>query len=372
MRKNGKYKTPFFHIYSDHRVALQAWRCSNKNCSWSATPSIQKHLSGKIHTDLVKLQAEFGARHSYRQAAKDLSALTSSAKKINNKSRIHRTTNQVGKILDNKGLNPVNKREKGPAKELYAAIDGGHVHDARNKGHNFEVMVGKIYRPENVIRIDKSHMSITEKHCAASAKYDNQETMKTNLIEAAKQEGIDRNITEMTILADGAKNCWNIAESLRNFCYTVLFILDWFHIGKYAKNLKDQLPAESAQIIDEVKQELWLGRHEEARKILTQLQSELKSQNYIKKVENFSTYIQENKNNIVNYQARQAAGLIYTSHVAESTVEHMLNERAKRKQKMQWSREGLHAVMQIRCSQVNNEWEEEWRNNILPIFQMSA
>jgi hypothetical protein len=113
---------------------------------------------------------------------------------------------------------------------LYAAIDGGYVHDANNKGHNFEAMIAKVYRPENVVKTDASHTLIVKKHCAGSAKDDAQKTMKNNIIDAAKKEGIDKKLTEVTVLADGAKNCWNIAEALRSFCLTIIFILDWFHM----------------------------------------------------------------------------------------------------------------------------------------------
>ena len=62
----------------------------------------------------------------------------------------------------------------------------------------------------------------------------------------------------------------------------------------------------------------------------------------------------------MNYDERQNLSLPFSSHVAESTVDHLLNKRAKKKQKMQWSRSGLHAVMQIRSSQASENWENDW------------
>src|SRR5262249_34013582 len=151
------------------------------------TFSIKNHLSGNIHIDLIRVQSEFGARHSYRQSAKDIKSLTGNERKINNKSRIHRITNQVGKILANKTSFLPEKEiftsPSEPAKQLCAAIDGGHVHDANNKGHNFEAMIAKVYKPGNVIRTDQYHSQIIRKHCAGSAKDDAQETMKKNVIE---------------------------------------------------------------------------------------------------------------------------------------------------------------------------------------------
>ena len=89
-------------------------------------------------------------------------------------------------------------------------------------------------------------------------------------------------------------------------------------------------------------------------------------------ITNFHEYIFENKNKIVDYNARREGNLPYTSHVAESTVEHMLNERCKRKQKMQWSRNGLHAVIQIRVSQASDDWDYDWENIIKPKLTVAA
>ena len=102
MRKNGKYKSKFSHIYSDHEVKLQSWRCSKKNCSWNEASSITKRLSGNVHVDLIKIHAEFGSRNTYRQAAKNLKSLAGKERKIHNKTRIHRTTKRIGEIIQNK------------------------------------------------------------------------------------------------------------------------------------------------------------------------------------------------------------------------------------------------------------------------------
>ena len=85
--------------------------------------------------------------------------------------------------------------------------------------------------------------------------------------------------------------------------------------------------------------------------------TDVKQQRLLK---NFFDYINDNQTRIVNYDERQRASLIFSSHVAESTVEHLLNRRAKKKQKMQWSRDGLHTVMQIRCSQASARWNSDW------------
>lgn len=387
---------------------MQTWRCSNKACNWNKSSSLVHQLSGIMHLDLIKLQAEYGANSSYRKAADGLTR-TIGKRRINNHSRIRHVTNAVGNILAEHSLTderqaleaaqvsskrsshdkgnitnglPHTKLEKGhldfpeekqkiAAKSLCAAVDGGHVHDANNPGKNFEVMMGKVFDPKNIVRLDKHHTKITKKHCAGSGKYDKQKTMKTNLVKAANKEGIDKGKTTLTALADGAKNCWNVIKVLEPLCLLLVCILDWFHIGKYIKRVKVKLPNLAPQL-DKIKSLLWHGCVEESLVEIEELLAIVTNEEALRIINNFHEYIFENKKYIVDYGERRDKGLPYTSHVAESTVEHLLNERCKRKQKMQWSRDGIHAVIQIRVSQASGDWDNDWESVIKPKYQVAA
>ena len=52
----------------------------------------------------------------------------------------------------------------------------------------------------------------------------------------------------------------------------------------------------------------------------------------------------------MNYEERKNAGLVFTSNMAESTVESLINQRCKAKQHMSWTREGLHSLLQIKAT----------------------
>lgn len=58
---------------------------------------------------------------------------------------------------------------------------------------------------------------------------------------------------------------------------------------------------------------------------------------------------------LINYMERKTNNLPYTSNVAEATVESQINVRFKRKQKMQWTRENAHNVLQLRTTIYSNE-----------------
>ena len=357
---------------------MKQWRCSNKKCNWTTTSNIKKQIHGKIHIDLLKVQSEFGSTSSYRSSSNKLNKITGK-RSINNHMQIRNITNKVGTILSDHKIKvsaqatkfeedldiKSNSQEK--ANQLCAAVDGGHVHDSDNPGHNFEVMIGKIYKPTNVVQVDKHHTKIVAKHCAASAKYDKQKTMINDFAIAAKKEGIDKDKTEVIALADGAKNCWNILKSLIPLCLVLICILDWFHVGKYIERVKKSIPTKIGEL-DLIKEELWSGHINQSLSKINVLKSTLNNEKHQKIIQNFYDYIESNKDHIVDYSARHKTGQIYTSHVAESTVEHLINERCKRKQKMQWSRDGIHSVIQIRTSTASYEWEYDWFNIVTPIL----
>ena len=112
---------------------MKSWRCSNKQCRWNCTPSLNNHLKGRIHDELIKLQAENGANQSYRKASAHLQALTGKGRKINNRNRIRRTTNEVGKLLEQKADQKQTMtrlthkiKDEAYASELNVVVDGGH------------------------------------------------------------------------------------------------------------------------------------------------------------------------------------------------------------------------------------------------------
>jgi hypothetical protein len=62
---------------------------------------------------------------------------------------------------------------------------------------------------------------------------------------------------------------------------------------------------------------------------------------------------------------RKQANKPYTSQVAESHVDALINARHKRTKKMQWTREGAHHVLQIRALMASDEWESKGQGAVL-------
>jgi hypothetical protein len=91
-----------------------------------------------------------------------------------------------------------------------------------------------------------------------------------------------------------------------------------------------------------------------------------------KKLRELKQYIANNELKIVDYNTRKDADLVFTSNLAECTVESLINQRCKGKQHMQWSREGVQPILQIRASSASNDWQLNWEKYILGAYQRAA
>ena len=85
------------------------------------------------------------------------------------------------------------------------------------------------------------------------------------------------------------------------------------------------LPEEYKEKLKKIKWHLWHGGVEPALKKLNLLITELPV-TYQSRVNEFKKYIENNKDKIVNYSKRKKTGLVFTSQMAESTVESLINQ----------------------------------------------
>ncbi len=198
------------------------------------------------------------------------------------------------------------------------------------------------------------------RHYAASSK-GGDEFISNTIIAALKQGMNDK--THLTALCDGAENCWKVVDTLEPLVQSVTRILDWFHIAKKIENIA--LPEEYKKKLTFVKWHLWRGNVKYARVRLTQLIDSVTDKSHEEKLNKLLTYINNNERSIINYDERQKKGLVFTSQLAESTIESLINRRCKKQQKMRWSREGLNPILQIRATIASNEWNSLWKMAVM-------
>ncbi|MEO0804184.1 MAG: ISKra4 family transposase [Cyanobacteria bacterium J06642_2] len=372
LNKKGFTKSQFHAVFTDHKVGIQKHKCSNPDCNWQSTPSTSSVFGTSVHPDLAKLQCEQGALHSYRKAQSNLEKLTVHRRSVNNHTNIQEIANQVGAVLALENLKPVAAPETScSAQEVIVQIDGGHIPLKEKDKSSFEALSAIAYRPESIQLVDKHHRKIETKSCALSAKDDGLATMKTYTLNAARKQGMSEQ-THVTALADGAFNCWSVISSLASHCKTLLCILDWFHIAMRFQNVRGSVGENLKESLESVKWKLWHGKTEEALCRLKSLMTTITDTKNHSKLKKLYGYLERNQAYLVNYDERDRQNMTYTSQVAESHIDTIINDRYKRTKKMQWTREGAHKILQIRGLIASNEWRDNWQRPVLTALTGAA
>ncbi len=360
--KCGKQKSPFHDVFTDHMVFMQRFKC---NACGHETPSTVKMLLGTIQSgELQMIQSKLGATHTYRESEELFALFSGSGRSINNHDRIKQVTESVGTSIAAIAQYEKEVVATEEAMELVVSVDGGHLRTTNQEVRSMEALASVIYRPEAIQANSKDTRNhLTSKNCAASVLDDGQEQFISATLIAALKQGLGSK-THVTALCDGAQNCWNVVEALRPLSGSMTCILDWFHISMKMHNVA--LPEKLKTKFLRIKWHLWRGRVDSALTRLTQLAEEAKTEKVVDKINKFYHYIRNNQDRLVNYRERQKMGLVFTSHLAESTVESLINRRCKGQQHMRWSREGLNPLLQIRAAlNSKGEWENKWRTAIL-------
>ena len=334
--KLGRHRSIFHDVFTDHEVHIQRLRCLD--CKYEPASTVRTLLNGVISGSLAKIQSELGSSYTFRDSESLLETFSTQKRTINNRNRIKNVIHSVGGAIESVDRKEQELLEYADAEELILNVDGGHVKTTEDQ-RSIEALTSVIYKPEAFSSNKKGTRNyLTSKSCAASVKDDSQKEIISNTIIAAMKQGLTPK-TKITALCDGAKNCWNIVDALTPLCASMTRILDWFHITMKMQNIS--LPEKLKSKFLRVKWHLWRGNTSAAITRMEQLISDDKSSKSNSKLEAFKTYIESNKEKIVNYRERKKKGLIFTSNLAESTVESLINRRCKGQQHMRWSREGL-------------------------------
>lgn len=371
--KGGCSPADFHSIYTDHRLQIPRASCCNKGCSTGKiTNSIYSLFGSNMHPDLVKKQAELASEQSFIKAQEALSRENGRYRSINNQVTIKKTTDKIGKILNDIHQEMPESSEQLSTDNLIVQVDGGYIKSYDKNNRAFEALVSSIYRADDHITggVSKNGIrksgAILNKIYSVSTVKDRCKTIKAMTVAAAKKQGMTKK-TRITGLSDGASNCWNTIKTLEKYCSSIECILDWHHIKMKFDQLINQLEDPYAGEAESLKWKIWHGKSQEAIDRLGKLYIELLATDYADKIHDLLKYLSNNINYLTHYQLRKDNKLPYTSSVIESTIETLINTRHKKKHKAQWSREGAHNILQIRASRASSKWQEEW-SNVKPRF----
>jgi transposase-like protein/nuclear transport factor 2 (NTF2) superfamily protein len=369
VEKTGKHVSKLNAIGTEHEVVLQKYRC--RKCGWTSSDSLKSLFGSNSHTDLLKLQAELGGLHSFRKSVQILEIISGNKKrKVNNKETIKNVTNAVGSIIEDYNKSEVtDKIIPYKAEKLIVQIDAAHIKINQKGKKSFEALTSTIYDPKDIKKVSKGKNIITRKTCIASAKDDNNQSIKVMLVNGAKRHGMNID-TKVVALTDGAANCKTVAQSLKNHCGELEQVLDWFHIAKKFQNIIVAVDEDSVNFLEKAKWKLWHGKSKESIAKLKELLVKGIDKKIETRIKKLIAYLQNNIDILTNYEKKNEAGDIYTSSIAESTVEAMINSRYRQTQKMQWSKESSHKSLQVRAAQYSNIlgklWDLIWPKLLVP------
>jgi len=368
--KYGVRKSKLHAALTDHEVSIQRIRCT---CGWISESTVEGIYGSSIHPELLEKQLKQSSEHSYRKAQTSLNAESVEKRAINNTERLRRTVSMAAKVIESERLaDRTEVKEEEAAKELVVVVDGGHIKSNIKDSRSFEAMVGSVFKPENLVFVDKHHNEIIQKTSVASALSDNQKTIKQLVLNACKKEGMSSKITKLICLTDGANNCWSITKTLKAHCKESEQILDWFHITKRFTVIRNSINEELKNSLDEVKWCLWHGNYEKVLLKIDQLIKIVSTEKLTNLLKELSEYLERNKLYLVNYQDKASNSLPYTSTYAEVSVNSIINIRQKCNQKMQWSRQGSHDVLQLRTSIFSKTWENDMNTVKMGLYKQAA
>jgi hypothetical protein len=281
-------------------------------------------------------------------------------------------TNNVGAHLaeENRRL-PSAEECAAPAQDVIIQVDGGHIPIHEQDKRSVEAVAAIVYRPESVQDVDQYQRKIMEKTCVVSALDDDLQTIKTSLLHAARKQGMTQD-SKVTALADGANNCWSVVSVVAPHCQTLECLLDWLHIGKTFQHVKTALGEAFAKSLERAKWQLWHGKARDALTQLAFLRDQSPEEEQRSKIAGLHDSIERNQSYIINYDERDNAHQPYTSQVAASHVDTLMNARHKKTRKMQWTRAGAHYVLQIRALIASEAWESTWQNVVLSTLRAAS
>ena len=308
--------------------------------------------------ELERVQAELGARTSFREAARILTALLPVG--AANHASVRNRTLAVGQRFE--VADPPGAGVREPAQEeIVVALDGAYVRAA--PGHqtrHFEVILGKV---EAGARPSRRFALVGR---AA-------EHPHTLLRDALTGQGWTEG-RPITAISDGDPALPARVGSATQA--PVTHILDWFHLsmrvrhveqvaqGLYALRPSCSLPVDCVNTeVERLRHLLWNGRHDEAHAVLGAAAAiagtigplngpgfERKAARLVELCAELRGYIGNNRASLIDYGRRHRAGKPISSARAESTVNQLVNARMNKRRQMRWSPRGAHRMLQVRAA----------------------
>ncbi len=228
---------------------------------------------------------------------------------------------------------------------LYISVDGTTAHE-QDGWH--EVKVGCIYWEDKHFR----------RHAYYVGRFCDSQTFGGYLWLAACRCGL-REAAEVVYLGDGAS--WIRHEHDHHFPRAT-FIIDWYHASEHvwdcAKVLFGEGTGSTEQWVQQRLSLLWEGR---TRALLEALEAQRRDHRGRKRkaLNDLLRYLRTNEEQM-RYDLFRARGYDIGSGAVEGACKHVVAKRLKQSG-MIWTRPGSSAVLALRITWLNAEWDQFWQ-----------
>ncbi|HTE19916.1 MAG TPA: ISKra4 family transposase [Armatimonadota bacterium] len=329
-------------------------------------------LTARCTPELERVQAELGARTSFREAARILEALlpASPANHESVRNRTHVAARQL-EAADQRAAVTVVVGDMAAAGVIQPTVmlDGAYARAV--PGHqvrNFEVICGKVEHGGRCSRRFPLVRSVAEQPHAL---------LRAALLDQGWWEG-----SPVTVISDGDPALPVLVRSAAKAPMEP--ILDWFHLSMRVRHVERTLlglcalepvhraPLEHARVdVERLRHPLWNGYHGEACQALGRIVSWLenaafdgaavvaKAGRLIAHCTELRGYIENNGGALIDYGQRYRAGKPISTSRAEGTVNHLVNARMNKRRQMRWSPQGAHRVLQVRAAVLDGRFGQQ-------------
>jgi len=348
---------------------FKACRCRQPVPMTGVTVSpVRALLSAHCTPEPERVQAELGARTSFRDGVRILEALlpVSPASHEGLRSRTHAIALQL-EAADRQAAAEITAVRDDTAKAAAAderrpvvMLDGAYIRAV--PGHqvrNFEAICGKVEREGQPTRRFALVRSVAKQPHA--------------LLRAALQDQGWREGDAVTAISDGDPALPALVRSATGG--PVEHILDWFHLSMRVHHVEQVMgglcavepplaPLDHSQIdVERLRHLLWNGHHEKACEALGRITSwakdaivlndtamEARAKRLLARCTELRSYIETNEGALIDYGQRYRAGKPISTSRAEGTVNEMVSARMNKRRQMRWSPRGAHRVLQVRAA----------------------
>ena len=308
--------------------------------------------------ELRRLQAELGARHSFREAARLLNELTPCAKQ--NHVTIRNRLVTIADDLANDERSAASEGDQhSKSSDITVFLDSAYVRSRPEyQRRNFEIVVCSIESKGREKR--RFGLSVIGAN-------NPREFLRRNLEAAGWREG-----SAVTVLSDGDPALPRLVRNATGA--EVNHILDWWHISKRIRHvettfqtlfslLEDPVGLEVDALVQNLRWRIWHGqaaRALEAIETLFRFGLHVRSQtggrtndaafSAVSRTMELRTYLEYNRAALVDYGHRRRNEKPVSTSRAEGLVNDIANARMGKKRRMRWSPQGAHRVAIVRTA----------------------